>query len=82
MDSPGRKCSDCGNYWESHFCGYIQSLCKIHGSLDVDQHERHPDTAAATCKEFTPKRPKGPETEAEALQRMLRALWPNGGRTR
>lgn len=82
MDNPGRKCSDCGNYWESHFCGYIQTLCKIHGSLDVDQHERHPDTAAATCKEFTPKRPKGPETEAEALQRMLRALWPNGGRTR
>lgn len=82
MNNPGRTCRDCDNYRESNFCGYIQSLCKIYDSLDVDQQERHPDITAATCKEFTPKRPKGPETEAEALQRMLRALWPNGCRTR
>ena len=50
-----RKCYDCDNYCTSYFCGYNQSLCKIHGSLDMDQTVRHPDITAATCKEFKPK---------------------------
>ncbi len=50
-----RKCYDCDNYQTSYFCGYNQSLCKIHGSLDMDQTARHPDTTAATCGEFKQK---------------------------
>lgn len=78
MSNPGRKCYDCDNYRESNFCGYIQSLCKIHDSLDVDQQERHPDVTAATCEDFTPKRPKKPPTEEERIQKWIRGLWPNG----
>jgi len=49
-----RVCYNCKNYFTSYFCGYEACCCKVHGSLDVDQHERHPDTAAETCAEFTP----------------------------
>lgn len=51
-----RKCYNCEHFFQSWFCGYRQCLCKVHGSLDVDQHERHPDTAAATCAEYKPKK--------------------------
>lgn len=78
MSNTGRKCYDCDNFFESYFCGYASCNCKIHGSLDVDQHERHPDTAAATCEDFAPKKPKRPPTEKERIQRMIRALWPDG----
>lgn len=50
-----RTCYNCCNFYQSWFCGYGQCCCKVHGSLDVDQNERHPDTAAATCTEFAPK---------------------------
>lgn len=50
-----RKCYNCEHFYQSWFCGYGQCVCKVHGSLDVDQHERHPDTAAATCAEYKPK---------------------------
>lgn len=73
--STGRRCYDCDNYRESLFCGYVSSSCAIHGSLDVDQNALHPDTAAKTCKDYTPKRLKSKE---DRLQRMIRALWPNG----
>lgn len=78
MSEVERKCYTCGNYRESLFCGYISSHCEIYGSLDVDQHERHPDTAADTCEDFAPKKPKRPPTEKERIQRMIRALWPDG----
>lgn len=52
-----RKCYNCKHFYQSWFCGYGQCVCKVHGSLDVDQHERHPDTAAATCAEYKPKKP-------------------------
>lgn len=51
-----RKCYNCEHFFQSWFCGYGQCLCKVHGSLDVDQHERHPDTTAATCAEYKPKK--------------------------
>jgi hypothetical protein len=47
-----KKCSNCINFFTSNFCGYNACNCKIYGSLDVDQKERHPDTAALTCKDF------------------------------
>lgn len=50
-----RKCYNCEHFYQSWFCGYGQCVCKVHGSLDVDQHERHPDTAAAACAEYKPK---------------------------
>lgn len=49
-----RVCYNCRHYKTSLFCGYISSHCEIYGSLDMDQHERHPDTAAATCDKFNP----------------------------
>lgn len=49
-----RWCYDCKHYYSSYFCGYDASECKIHGSLDVDQRERHPDRTADTCKEYEP----------------------------
>ena len=53
-----RKCYNCTNFYYDCFCGYNACNCKVHGSLDVDQHERHPDTAAATCDDYRPKKPK------------------------
>ena len=51
----GVTCRGCDHFRTCLFCGYESSNCEIHGSLDVDQHERHPDTTAATCPDFTPK---------------------------
>lgn len=51
-----RVCYNCKHFYQSWFCGYGQCVCKVHGSLDVDQNERHPDTAAATCAEYKPKK--------------------------
>lgn len=51
---PERKCYNCRNFYRDNFCGYSACCCKVHGSLDVDQRERHPDTAAETCGEYTP----------------------------
>lgn len=53
---PERKCYNCEQFFRSTFCGYDSCNCKIHGSLDVDQHERHPDTEAARCKDYTPRK--------------------------
>lgn len=78
MSEPRRKCHNCEHYVESYFSGYISSNCKIYGSLDVDQHERHPDTEATRCKDFELKKPKRPETEDDRVQRLVRSLWPNG----
>ena len=82
MNDQPRRCYDCHNFFQSYFCGYNSCNCKIYGSLDVDQHERHPDSAAETCEEFTPKKPKEPPTEKERIQRMIRGLWPNGYKER
>lgn len=81
MKPKKRTCRNCDHFRESYFCGYISSLCTTHGSLDVDQHERHPDITGATCPDFTPKQPKHEPTEKERIARMTRALWPNGMRT-
>lgn len=56
-----RVCYNCANYFTSYFCGYNECRCKVHGSLDVGQKERHPDTAAETCEQYVPK----PITPAE-----------------
>jgi len=50
-----RRCYDCQQFFESYFCGYVSCNCKIHGSLDVDQKERHPDTTAQDCPDFKEK---------------------------
>lgn len=55
MESIERVCYNCKNFYYDCFCGYRACNCKVHGSLDCDQHERHPDTAAATCAEFEAK---------------------------
>lgn len=47
-----RKCRNCKNFYTDNFCGYNACNCKVYGSLDVDQKERHPDTAAETCPDF------------------------------
>ena len=49
-----RWCYDCKHYYKSHMCGYDASMCSVHGSLDVDQKERHPDTTADTCPYYCP----------------------------
>jgi hypothetical protein len=50
-----RKCYGCEHFYQSWFCGYGACMCKVHGSLDVDQSVRHPDTAAAACPDFKSK---------------------------
>lgn len=50
-----KKCYDCKNYFESWMCGYAASNCKVHGSLDCDQKERHPDRTADSCPDYSPK---------------------------
>ena len=47
-----RRCYQCVHYLESYFCGYNESRCEIHGSLDLGQTERHPDTTAKTCDDY------------------------------
>ena len=47
-----RKCAHCKHYFNETTCGYTSSNCRIYGSLDCDQNERHPDTAAETCPDF------------------------------
>lgn len=49
------KCCNCRYYHTSLFCGYYSSHCDVYGSLDMDQTERHPDTAAMTCPNYTEK---------------------------
>lgn len=73
-----RRCYDCDNFSLSHFCGYDSYNCKIFGSLDVDQHERHPDITAKSCSEFTPKKPKKAPAEKDFIKKWQRAHWPNG----
>lgn len=49
----GKKwCYDCEHYRSSSFCGYGACSCVIHGSLDQDQHERHPDRTADVCPDY------------------------------
>lgn len=50
-----RSCYNCKHFFTSYFCGYEECRCKVYGSLDVGQNERHPDTAAETCEAFHPK---------------------------
>lgn len=77
--SEGRSCYACGHHRESLFCGYASQTCTVHGSLDVDQDERHPDTTGATCPDFTPKVDHPPRVYfADVLDRIAR----NGHRSR
>ena len=50
-----RSCYNCKHFFTSYFCGYEECRCKVYGSLDVSQNERHPDMAAETCEVFHPK---------------------------
>ena len=51
----GKKwCYDCLHYRTSCFCGYESKGCAIHGSLDMDQTERHPDKTADVCQDYEP----------------------------
>ena len=73
MKSDDRKCRNCDHFRESYFCGYVSSHCEVHGSLDMDQHERHPDTAATHCKEFTPKVDRPPRVPyAGTIRRIVK----------
>lgn len=52
----GKKwCYDCKHFYSDKFCGYNACNCKIYGSLDVDQHVRHPDKTADICPDYSQK---------------------------
>lgn len=69
-----KKCSNCINFFTSYFCGYDACNCKIYGSLDVNQKERHPDTAALTCEDFmaTKSIAAGYETKCANCKSVIR----------
>lgn len=47
------NCYQCCNFYrDGCFGGYSMCMCKVYGSLDADQRERHPSTAALTCKMY------------------------------
>ena len=47
-----KYCYFCKNYMSSYCCGYEDKSCRVYGSLDIDQKERHPDITANTCKDY------------------------------
>lgn len=54
-------CYECCNFYlEGCFGNYSMCMCKIYGSLDCDQNERRPDTAAKSCPNYniTPQEQK------------------------
>lgn len=56
LASYGMKwCNDCKNFYKDWFCGYGACNCRIYGSLDLDQHERHPEVSAMTCPDYEQK---------------------------
>lgn len=62
-----RTCYNCCNYFEmGSFGGYVTSNCKLFGSLDVDQRERHPTTSAETCKFY--------DIECEVLTKQTKQI--------
>lgn len=73
MEAIERKCRNCDHFRESYFCGYVSSHCEVHGSLDMDQKERHPDTEAARCDDFAPKVDHPPRDPfAGVIERIMR----------
>ena len=51
----GKKwCYDCKNYRVAPFCGYDESRCILHGSLDYGS-VHHPDVEADTCNDYVQK---------------------------
>lgn len=62
---PIRRCYNCVNFYQDYFCGYAACNCKVYGSLDVDQNERHSDTSAETCKDYKDRQE---ETSREQLR--------------
>ena len=58
-----KYCYDCEHCSSSHFCGWTSYMCKIYGSLDIDQQERHPDKTANTCPNYNKVRDCSKEFE-------------------
>lgn len=54
-DSNHKWCYNCKHFYYDKFCSYNSCMCRIHGSLDIDQRERHPDTTANTCPNYEGK---------------------------
>ena len=52
IDQTKRVCYNCIYYYESTMCGYNAASCYKHGSLDIDQKQRNPETSAAMCKYY------------------------------
>lgn len=48
-----KYCNDCIHFYKETTCGYSSCNCYIYGSLDMDQHERHPGVTANTCKDYS-----------------------------
>lgn len=49
----GKKwCYDCIHHHSCVTCGYESHSCDVYGSLDMDQHERHPDVTADSCPDY------------------------------
>lgn len=72
-----RKCYSCCNFYIDTFCGYNSCLCKVYGSLDVDQHERHPDTSAETCDMYNVPLKVKPDLEEERFYENLKSVYKN-----
>lgn len=64
-----RTCYNCKNFFNSYFCGYSSSNCKVYGSLDMDQKVRHPDTAAENCDRYEKKEPAEPKEERRQIEK-------------
>lgn len=55
QDKNHKWCQDCKHFYYDCFCGYKSCNCRIYGSLDIDQKERHPAETANTCEDYIHK---------------------------
>ena len=52
QDKNHKWCYNCKHFYYDYFCSYRSCNCYMHGSLDLDQRERHPAETAMTCKDY------------------------------
>lgn len=54
-DKKHKWCYNCKHFYYDCFCGYNSCNCRIYGSLDLDQRERHPAETAMKCPDYSEK---------------------------
>lgn len=52
QDENHKWCHDCKHFYYTCDFGYRSCNCHIHGSLDIDQRERHPAETAEICEDY------------------------------